>query len=299
MTCNKSRLARRKRRYACGALLLALPLYGLAMQAKPVEAQPTTNPPTTFQPAPLTPKQQADIERINAITRYEEFCKMPLDLKLENGTIDDAIKRIKAAFPTQQVEIRQRDVRPLKLSVDLKDTTVGTVLSGMAALSDSVLWVMPDSLLIAPPGKLTQAEQDLVGMMYAGPWIQSGENPTNAGNAGNAAISWTAQQDADMLFANIIADEIKLLKVDGPVKTTFGQFSPQAQKALWQLVTWSNNSRKADNPNSRPLILSLDSPVKIEFEVGFRESKWISIDLTKGASDPYATQIFMSLLLSE
>ena len=282
-------------RHASGTLLLALPLCGLVIQTKPVAAQPATNPPTSFQPAPLTPEQTKAIDRISSISRYEEFCKMPLDLKLEDGTIDDAVKRIKAAFPTQRFEIRQRDARPLKLSLNLKETTVGSVLSGMAALADCRLWVMPDGLLIAPPAKLTKAEQELVGRMDAGEWTQSGENPENQRADWGGNVSWSAETNGQMLMANIIADEIKLLKVDGPVKTTFGQFSPQTQKALRQLVDWSNAGRAEGYPLMRPLLLSSDSPVK----VSFTKPKWISIDLTKGASDPSATEVYMDLLLSE
>ena len=297
MMRSKSQSSRCDWRPALGALLLALPLYGLVARPRLAEAQPATTAPPTFQPAPLTPEQTKAIDRIAAVVRCENLCRSSFDIKLENGTIDDAIARIKAAFPTQQVEIRQRDVRPLKLSLNLKDTNVGAVLSGMAALSNSVLWVMPDGLLIAPPAKLNQTERDLVGMMYAGAWTQSRENPINAGNVGNAAVSWTAQQDGEVLMANIIAAEVKLLKVDGPVKATFGQFSPQAQKALQQLVAWTNDDVR--NIPGQPLFLSFGSPVKVGFKVGFRESKWLTIDLTKGPSDPYASETYMNILLSE
>ena len=218
--------------------------------------------------------------KLSAYCRFrvtEEFCKNALDLKLENATVEDAIARIKAAFPSQQVEIRQRDTRPLQVSLDLKETTVGTVLTGVATLCDCKLWVFPDGLLIAPPGQLNPREKKLIELRQAGDWAQSAE----VGGHG-----WSNSQNGQRALANIIAQEVKAndLKADatGQIKATFGAFSPQAQGALQQLVNWSTNDSRVVSPQMTDFILTADSPVL----VNVTEPDWISIDVSGGASDP-------------
>lgn len=283
------RSSRRTARRAFGALLLALPLYGLAFQLTPAHAQPTPKVSNTFQPATLSLTQNAEIERVMSIERYENFCKNALDLKLEDATIEDAITRIKTAFPGQKVEIRQRDARPLKFSLDLKETTVGTVLNGVASLADCKLWIFPDGLLIAPPGKLNTVERELVDQSLAGDWSQISENN---------AQGWSNHSEGQRAFANVIAQEVKLnnaMPQDGPLKTTFGQFSPQGQKALQQLVTLARSDTIRYMPGALPFILGPDSPIKVDLS----RPRFIAIDFDKSASDSAPNAMAMVISLGE
>ena len=319
---SKYRSPKRALRRAVGTLLLALPLWGLAFQPTPAHAQPaplspqqqaqaqalaqTRNvrplpmPPLTIDKAPLSTKQQSEIERILSISRNEEFCHNALDLKLENATIEDVIARIKAAFPQQQVEIRQRDARPLQVSLDLQETTVGTVLQGVAELADCKLWVLPDGLLIAPPGKLNQVERELAERRLVGDWGQRSENYEEG---------WSNNSEGRRAFANVIAREVKANNLTpdakGYVKTVFGQFSPQAQQALQQLVTWAKSEDMEDRTaiiddrlvtfNVQPFVISPNLPI----DVNLTEPRWIEIQFGQAPSDPYPNQIAMNILLTK
>lgn len=263
---NRSPIPKSIRRHASGALLLTLLSCGLALQVTTAHAQPTPNAVTTFKPASLSPDQQSELEQVLSISQYEEFCKSALDLKLDDATIEEMITRIKATFPSKKVEIRQRDARPLKVSIDLKETTVGTVLQSVAALADCQLWVFPDGLLIAPPGQLNAAEKKLVALRQAGEWPQSVE----AGGHG-----WSNRTNTQKALALVVAEEVKANNLTpdatGNAKAKFGNFSPQAQKALQQLATWGY---------TEPFVLAPDSPI----EVNLNDPNWVRIDFSSGAS---------------
>ncbi len=261
MSPNRSPIPRNTGCHVTGALMLTLLSCGLTLHTTPALAQPTPTQPDTSKSAALTPEQNAEIERVMSISRYEEFCKQALDLKLENATIEEAITRIKTTFPSKQVEIRQRDARPLKVSLDLKETTVGTVLTGIATLADCKLWVLPDHLLIAPPGQLNSAEKKMIELRQAGEWWQS----TESGGHG-----WSNLTFARKAIAIAVAQEVKAKGLT-EIKTTFGSFSPQIQGALQKLVNFGRMG---------PLILSPESPVT----VNLTDPKWVTIECDAGAT---------------
>ena len=265
-----NRISRRVGRRAFGVLLLALPACGLAIEMPLAQAQPALTQPGTFTAPPLTTEQNAKIERVLSISQYEEFCKSALDLKLEDATIEEIITRIKATFPSKKVEIRQRDARPLKVSLDLKETTVGSVLQAVATLSDCQLWVLPDCLLIAPPGALNSAERTMVSSHQAGEWAQS----DGAGGKG-----WSNSSNGSDVLANLVAEEIKANNpapaTKSEINTTFGNFSPQTQKALQQLAAWTSKSTVS------PFVLTANSPVR----VNLTNPNTIAISLFRGTSD--------------
>ena len=272
------RLARR----ASGTLLLALLPCGLALSLCPAQAQPTLTQPAAPATAPLSPEQQSEIERVLQIAHNEEVCKYEFDLKLDNATIEDAARRIKASFPGQNIQIRQRDARPFKISLDLKRTTVGAVLQSIAALADCKLWVMPDGLLIAPEDKLINVERGLYEKRMAGEWAQS----TQAGGRG-----WSGQLSGNQVFAEAIAQEVKGRNLtpgaDGGVKATFASFSPASQIMLQQIADWVANTNRRSDPEIRRLLLSPDSPIV----VNTTDPKSTDITFGGGASDPDAGMI--------
>ena len=279
---------KRRVRRAFGTLLLALPLCGIALQLPSAQAQPAPNLPNGPAAAALSPQQKSEIERVMSISHNEDVCKLALDLKLKNASIEEVTARIKATFPNQQIEIRQRDARPLKVSLDLKETTVGSVLTGVAALSDCRLWVLPDSLLIAPPGKLSTIEHEMVKQRMAGEWAQSFQ----AGGHG-----WSNETFGEKVFAQVVAQEVKASNkapdAEGNIKSTFGQFSPEGQQALRQLANWTRGSTRRDHPNAPPFVFSSDSPITVTLT----DPKWVNIRFDKGASDPYSGMIDMGILI--
>ena len=269
---------------AVGVLLLALPLCGLAL--RPAQAQPAANPPTALGGAPFTSQQNAEIERVMSVARYEEFCKSALDLQLKDATIEEISTRIKAAFPSQQVEIRQRDAHPIKISIDSKETTVATVLSSVAALADCKLWVLPDGLLIAPLSKLNPNEKELVEKHMAGNWA---ENLIGGGHG------WSSDLIGRKIFAIAVAQEVKANGLapneKGVVKTTFAKFSPQSQDILRQMANWSAN----ESSEYKPFILAPDSPVSVDTA----KPGWVTVDLRGGSSDPYSDRYILSTNIAE
>ena len=256
-------LARRGRR-AFGTFLLILPLCGLAFQLTVAQAQPMPAANALAGPGQITPEIKADADQVMSIARNMEICKYALNLKLEDATLEDAAARIKATFPDQQIEIRQRDARPLKVSLDLKETTIGSVLSAIATLTDCQLWVLPDGLLIAPPDKLDTLEKDLVQNRVAGAW----------------GSVWTnSSKGIPLLTAAIVAEALG--GKPGAIKTTLDKFSPESRAMLQQLANWQRGNFAS--VNRPPLMLRPDSPV----EVSFNENNEISLKIEDGgASNP-------------
>ena len=268
-------LARRGRR-AVGIFLLALPLCGLAFQLTAAQAQPVPAPDALAGPNQITPQMKGDAAQVMSIARNMEICKYALDLKLEDATIEDAAERIKATFPDQNIVIRQRDARPLKVSLDLKETAIGSVLNAVATLTDCQLWVLPDGLLIAPPNKLDTLEKEIVKNGVAGAW----------------GSPWTISSKGNTILIRAIAAEALGNKI-GSIKTTLDKFSPESRAMLQQVANWQG--RSFARINRPPLTLRPDSPVA----VSITEADTIMLDINNGSASHPRTGAISILIRSD
>ena len=268
------RASRHARWRAVGSLMLVLPAVGCTLQLSPAQAQPQVAKVPTSN---LSPEQKATVEKMLAIAHQEEICKTRLDLKVNDATLDDVIKSIKDALPGQKVEVNVRDASPVRLSFDLKQAPVGDILQSAAALSGGQLWVTENGLLIARPLSLSETEQAEMKKGRSGQWLKS----TEAGGSG-----WSNSSISAQMFATAIAQEVKngnfKTEAPGEVKTVFGNFSPDAQRMLQQLATWTRDDTRTTRPNAPAFILGSNSPITVDTS----NPKKISIQFQGNASDP-------------
>ena len=262
-------------RRARGTLLLALPLCGLAFYS-PAQAQPEAMPPAKAAPSLLSPEDKAAVDQALSIAKYEEVCKTPVDLELKDATLAEVIKAVQDTFPRQKIVVNVRDANSLRVSFLVKQRRVGDVLQAVASLCGCEFYIFEDGLLIARPVALLGGEQLALDEGKSGQWIKS----VAAGNVG-----WSNQGMADLIFAKAIAREVAAgpLKPDdkGVVRTTFSNFSPEAQGMLQQIATRIREGSRYINPHPTPFVLSPDSPVRVNTS----DPKSVSIDLGGGSSN--------------
>lgn len=277
---------KRSHRRALGLFLLALPLGGIAFQLPGVQAQPTPPIPAKKSLKPLSAEQKAAITRVWGISRQEEMCKSLIDLKVENATLEDVTARVKASLPGRAVPIAVRGARPLRVGFDLKDTPTGDVLTHVAGLAGCKVFLLGNGLLIAPPTQLSEAELQEIKQQQAGEWMES----VASGGSG-----WSNQRVAHSLFAKSIAQEITGSDATPfaatVVKTTFSNFSPDAQKMLQQMVNWSTEDSRRRTPSWPSLALSASSPVVVDTS----DPLGIQINFPRNDSDPGAVSIAMKI----
>jgi len=222
-----------------------------------VQAQPALTQPA--KKSPMTPEQKATVTKILALSRQSNVCKSVIDLKVENATLEDVVNRVKTMLPGQAVTVEVRGANPVRVGFDLKGSKVGDVLDHVAALAGCKLFVLSGGLLIVPPSQLTEAERADVRQYQGGEWAKS----TEAGGS-----SWSVRNQESDLFTHAIAQEATGSNASplpaGVIKTTFGNFSPEAQTMLQELATWSAESVHLLNPSVAPLHLSVGSLISID-----------------------------------
>ncbi len=266
---------KRSCRRALGTLLLALPLSGIAFQLPSAQAQPALIQPA--KKSPLSPEQKATVNKLLAVLQQARVCKLPIDLKVENATLEEVTNRIKTMLPSQAITIEVRSAKPVQMGFDLKSTRVGDVLDHVAALAGCRLFVLSDRLLIAPSSLLTEAELRDIRQKRGGEWAKSTES---------GASGWSAKIQATELFTRAVAQEATGSTAKplppGVMKTTFGSFSPDSQAMLQEMASWSSGGVGQPTPDAPPFHLSAESPVSVD------TSKPNTIDITfsRGISDP-------------
>ena len=262
-------------RGARGTLLLALPLCGLAFYS-PAQAQPEAMPPAKAAPSLLSPDDKAAVDQALAIAKYEEVCKSLVDLELKDATLSEVIKAVQDSFPGQKIVVNVRDANSLRVSFLVKQRRVGDVLQAVASLCGCEFYIFADGLLIARPVMLLGGEQLAVKDGRSGQWSKS--------VAAND-VGWSNQGMAQSIFGQAIAREVTTgnFKPDdkGVVKTTFSNFSPEAQGMLQQLATWTHKGSLVLFPQNPPFVLSPDSPVRVDTS----NPKAIDIQMSGGASN--------------
>lgn len=281
--------SKRSRRRALGTLLLALPLSGIASPLSPAQAQPATTLPA--KKSPLSPEQKVAADKVMAMVRQQKVCNTPIDLKVTGATLEDVIAHIKAAFPNQVIAIEVRDAHRVRMDFDLQGVRIGDALASVATLAGCKLFVFSSGLLIAPPSQLTDAEKQSIKQTEGGEWVKSVEN------AGSSGTFWSNGTKADQLFARAIAQEVTGSDAkpfpSANVKTTFGNFSPECQAMLQQIVDSSMEGARQLTPWATPFHLTADAPIAVDTT----DPKAVHITINNGSSDPHAGMIGVKINL--
>ncbi len=250
-------------RCALGTLLLALPLSGIGFSLSPVQAQPTpirTKP--TFKPLPTEVK--ATVDRFYAMLHQEQVCSMPLDFVVKDASLDDIIAKAKAVLPPETV-IEVRESRPMSLTLDLRNTSVGNVLQATAGFMGSKLWVFNDRLVIAPQNKLSKVEEEAVNMQEGGDWARA------AASGGQGwGSSYLHSQTLKAVGARIQESIGNINPTTGEInknmvaaQINFTDFSPELQRVLQRLVDGTRNGTRLRHPGLPDLILGSDATIKM------------------------------------
>ncbi len=238
-----------------GKAIPRLPIWGV----RPAGAAPLNPPSPPGSPWAAFEEQQRERERALAalprptpddakrllkLLANQKVCRVYVDLKTQNETLEQVAARVQRLLPQPAPPIEVRGALPIRLSFALKHSTVGDVLMSAGNLAGVKLWVLDDKLLLAPDAALSKDEQG-----RSGSWSQSGrwqEPPSVSGNeVGRVFITLLSE---DLLAHFAVASEVapnpnqlpwgKL----PPAKTTFAMLSPQSQEWLRQLVEQDNHS---------------------------------------------------------
>ncbi len=266
---------KRSSRRALSTLLLALPLSGIASQLPSAQAQPALTQPA--KKSPLSSEEKATIAKVIAISHQENVCKNRLNLKMDNATLEDVVARVKELLPGQTIAVEVRGASPVHVGFNLKGARVGDVLDHVAALAGCKLFVLSNGLLIAPASLLTGAELQDIKQRQGGEWAKSTES---------GGSSWSTKSGASSLFTRAVAQEATGSNTTplptGVLKTTFGNFSPEAQAMLQEMASWVSEATHPLNPNAASLHLNAGSPISVDTS----DPNVIHITFDHGISDP-------------
>lgn len=295
------RHSKQVRSRAIGTLLLALPFGGLALPLSPAQAQPAAPAKKNFKP--LSAEQKAEVAKAMTISLVTQVGKSVVALKMDGASLEQVIARVKEMSPGQPVPVEVRGARPVKVSFDLKQARVGTVLSNVACLAGCRLWVVGTGFLIAPKSLLTEAELADMKAGQVGEWRANAD----AGDPDGGNNGWSTSSTRDRLLARTIGQEVTggadaAALPAMKVKMTFGDFSPASQGALQQLAA----SATAPGPGqvihvggapigyvSPPIRLVPTSPISIDTS----KPGWLDIVITNNPSDPGGTQASIGILI--
>lgn len=212
----------------------------------PTGATPTIAPRPFSTPAPKPKPQMADAKKLLELLRNRDVCKIPLDLRVNNATLEEIAARVQKMIAAPAPKIVVRGALPVRLSFALKNSTVGDALGSAGLLAGAKLWVFADHLLLAPEAALSKEEQAALK--------ENGGNEWGFNNS-NKIQFFVWDNELRRVFTNLIGDELKAKfsgatpattapvagQVPVPVaKTTFSQLSPEAKEMVQQLVEQSN-----------------------------------------------------------
>ncbi|RYX80742.1 hypothetical protein EON83_27315 [bacterium] len=240
-----------------GALLLMLPLSAnsIRLLRAPVQAQAGRAARLRSTPDSLSSDKKAAIKRVLGLSKQGRVCKNLIDLKLDGASLEEVVAGVKRMLPSASLIVAVRSAQPVSVSLDLKQTRVGDVLSHVAALAGCKLFVRANGLIIAPQTQLTEFELKDFRERRGGDWLQC----TEAGGG-----KWAINSRGNQLFTEAIAKEVAGTgSPSGLIKTTFGKFSPDSQAILREMVA-SLNEKPSANPRQQPLHLNASSAVHIE-----------------------------------
>lgn len=128
----------------------------LAPLAPPVPPALPVNP-ELLEFAPLSEKESAALEAAKKRSRLEVLCGLPIDLKVQNADLETIVAQIiKTTEADTPIEVRGEYTA--QFSLNLKDTSVVQILTSLANLNGSELYVLEDRLLISPYVQLNDTE---------------------------------------------------------------------------------------------------------------------------------------------
>ncbi len=206
-----------------------------------------TEPPTQRANS-FSPELKASIIDLMGFSAENRVCRRLVDLHVENASLAGVIARLRQILPTGSLHIEVRDDTPIKASLDLKQVKVGDALSDLARLAGCRLYVLPDTLLIAPEAKLSPGELHAIGYsVYNGvgyfsnygngtEWLRGGGGGASGSKARNLFARAIAQEATGQ---DTTTDEMRGL-VPATVETTFGAFSPESQAMIQELANYIN-----------------------------------------------------------
>ncbi len=259
----------------------ALPLLSEpAKQPEKPAARPFIPPPFPIStPVPKPKPKMSDAQKLLAHFANQKVCQAPLDLSVQNATLEEIAARIQKRLVQPAPRIEVRGARPIRLSFALKNSTVGDALGSAATLAGARLWIFDDHLLLAPETALTTEERMAFTTGNGNQWKPS---------KGVAQLGFAFDSEVRRVFGNLIGDELRAGFASAPAtktspedktspgkatlaKTVFSQLSPQAKEMLQLLVEQSNEfnaSQRAAFGGSRgftvsSLTLSPDSIVEL------------------------------------
>ena len=259
---------------AVRSLLLTLPLLGFSQFAL-VQAQPVPTIPDKKGTNSFSPELKASIGNLLAFSTENRVCKRLVNLHVENATLGGVIARLRQILPTGSLHLEVRGDTPIKVSLDLKQVSVGDALSDLARLAGCRLYVLPDTLLIVPEAKLSPGELRAIGYSTyngVGYFSNDGDGTEWLRAGGSVASGGKAIQ----LFTRAIAQEVTGQDTTtntvrgltpGVTQTRFGALSPDSQAMLKDIANFINDGKQGYVSKIGlqffPISLNADSLVRI------------------------------------
>lgn len=217
-----------------GALLLA--------HSPQARAQTTPAPVAVAAPAPSKPTAE-NAQKFLALFKMQRLCKTPLDLNVQNASLEDIAARVRKTLPQPAAPIEVRGALPMRLTFELKQSTVGASLRAAGALAGVKLWVFFDHLLLAPETAISPEERDAL----------KAETASEEPEIGVVNRQFSKEDTKrTRIFSAMVVEEIKARclqantsiatgKTEPTLQITFGQLSPDAQMMLQELVHKNND----------------------------------------------------------
>lgn len=256
---------KRFRPRAFGTFLLALPLSGIVSQVQPVQAQPVlVTPKLTFKPFPAETK--AKLAEFDGLLKGEEICSTRLDFAVKDADLGDIIGKVKKVLPAG-TEIEVREPLPVRVTVDLKSTSVGNVLQATAGFMGSKLWVFPSHLVIAPKSKLSPEEEAAIKRRKGGEWAKGALNDGQGWGTSfthDVAIRAIGVRIQEALGNIDPATGLPPFKKMLATKMSFGDLSPEIQGVVQRLVDSTRNDTLREHPGLPRMTLRPDATFRMD-----------------------------------
>ncbi|RYX86272.1 hypothetical protein EON83_03345 [bacterium] len=208
---------------------------------------------------PLSADQKAAVDKALACWEQAKICRVPIDLKMTDATLDAVLARIKQEPVAKNISIEVREPEATRLSFDLKRNKIGNVLDIVAGLAGCKLYLLQNGLLIAPESKLSTTELKDIKERKGGQWIKSSD-----GGLGQ----WRTWGPVSEVLFQAIAVDITGKPVaqlpTGIINTTFDHFSLQSQQFLRTCADYFNEDNRYYSRDVAKVSLNDTSPVTVK-----------------------------------
>ena len=225
-------------------------------------------------PAVVASKPAADeAHKFLAFFQIQKLCTTPLALKVQNASLESIAAHVRKTLPLPAPPVEVRGALSMRLTFDLKESTVGAALKSAGALAGAKLWVFPDHLLLAPETALSVEEQDAIKAEMASQETQIGVTRRECSPEDIRNTTTLSRLIVGEIKARSEGTKAPLANVqtEPSLKTTFGQLSLDSQMLLQELVSKYNryNASRADPStiSSPPFTLSSDTVIQLNLAV--------------------------------